>query len=184
MKLIFDFLPIVLFFVAYKVAGIYAATAVAMAASIAQITWLWWRQRTIDTMQVITLLLIMVLGSATLLLKNPVFIKWKPTAVYWMFAFAFWISHLVGKQPIIKRMMAKQMTLPKRTWRALSWSWIAFFSFAGLANIMVAYRFSENTWVNFKLFGLLGATLVFVLLQALFLSKHLKNEGDVATDQV
>ena len=172
MKILFDLLPVFLFFIAYKIAGIYTATAVAMVASLTQMAWLWWRERHLDFMQTMTLTLILVLGSATLLFKNPIFIKWKPTAVYWLFAVTFALSQYMGKEPILKKAMGQQLSLPKKVWSKLNASWVGFFLLLGTLNIVVAYHASENTWVNFKLFGMTGLTIAFVIVQAIFLSKY------------
>ena len=171
-KILFDLLPIFLFFIAYKVAGIYAATAVAMIATLSQMAWLWWRERHLEFMHIMTLVLILVLGSATLLLHNPMFIKWKPTAVYWLFAIAFAVSQYVGKESLLKKAMGKQLQLPQTIWFKLNLSWVCFFLLLGTLNIIVAYHASENTWVNFKLFGTTSLTILFVLGQAIRLNKY------------
>lgn len=181
MKVLFDLLPVFLFFVAYKIAGIYTATAVAMAASLLQIAWLWWRERHLEFMHIMTLVLILVLGSATLLLKNPLFIKWKPTAVYWLFAATFYLSQYIGKDPLLKKAMGKQLSLPQHIWTKLNLSWVCFFTLLGALNIFVAYHASENTWVNFKLFGMTGLTILFVVLQAVLLSKHIQPSDSTNT---
>lgn len=181
MKFLFDLFPVLLFFVAYKIAGIYTATAAAMVAALTQIAWVWFQKRQLETMQVVTMLLILVLGSATLIFKNPLFIKWKPTAVYWLFALAFAASQFVGnKQPAISRMMGEQLNLDPKTWITLNRSWIFFFAAVGLLNILVAYQAPESTWVNFKLFGITGLTLCFVVIQAIFLAKHNKQQSPAA----
>ena len=174
MKFLVDFFPIVLFFIAYKFGGIYVATSVAIVTSVIQVSYEWFRYRKIELMQWVTLGLIVLLGGATLLLHNEIFIKWKPTVINWVLAVLFLGSHYLGKEPLIKRMMNSQVTLPDSVWAKLSFSWVGFFFVSGLANIYVAYHFSTNTWVDFKLFGVLGLTVLFVLLQAAYLSRHLK----------
>lgn len=174
MKFLVDFFPIALFFIAYKVWGIYVATAVAIATSIVQVSYEWIRFRKIDKMQWATLGLIAVLGGATLVFHKEIFIKWKPTIINWLLAAVFWGSHYIGKEPIIKRMMNAQVKLPSDVWARLNLSWVAFFFISGVANLYVVYHFSTNAWVNFKLFGVLGMTFLFVILQAVYLSKYAK----------
>lgn len=176
MKLLIDFFPILLFFLSYKFFGIYVATGVAIGASIIQVIWHWIRNRNFDMMQVVTLLIIVVLGGATLSLHNELFIKWKPTAINWIFATVFLCSHLT-KTTIIQRLMQQNISLPLNIWQRLNISWVVFFFLTGLANLYVVYHYDTNTWVNFKLFGLLGLTVIFVILQAIFLSKHVKSDA-------
>jgi len=174
MKLLFDFLPIVLFFIAYKLADIYAATGVLIVATLAQAGWIWLRQRRIEKLPLITAGLVLVFGGATLILHDPVFVKWKPTAVNWLFAAAFVASRFIGEKTLLERMMGSQLELPAPVWVKLTFAWAIFFLVMGAANLFVAYTFDESTWVNFKLFGMLGLTLLFVLAQAAYLSRHLK----------
>ncbi|RMD80087.1 MAG: septation protein A [Gammaproteobacteria bacterium] len=174
MKLLADFFPILLFFVAYKAWDIYAATAVAIAASAAQVGWSWSRRGRVEPMHLVTLGLIVVLGGATLLLRDETFIKWKPTVVNWLFAAVFLGSQLLGRRPLVQRMMARSISLPDPVWARLNLSWVGFFLLLGAANLYVAYRYDTDTWVNFKLFGMLGLTLLFVLAQALYLGRHVE----------
>ena len=186
MKIFFDFLPIVLFFIAYKfgggiyhwdgqeydVKGIYVATAVMIIASILQVTITWILTRKVEKSHLITLVLVVILGGATLYLQNPNFIKWKPTAVNWLFALAFILAPLFTKKSLLERMMAEHIQLPSKIWFNLNIAWILFFIGSGLANLYVAFNFPEETWVNFKLFGLLGLTIVFIIGQSIYLSKY------------
>ena len=186
MKLFFDFLPIALFFIAYKfgggiyhwdgqeydIKGIYVATAVMIIASILQVTINWLLTRKVEKSHLITLVLVLVLGGATLWLQNPDFIKWKPTAVNWLFAFAFFISMAFTKKSLLERMMAEHIQMPATIWFKLNIAWILFFIGSGLANLYVAFNFEEATWVNFKLFGLLGLTIVFIIGQSIYLAQH------------
>ncbi|MEO1750220.1 septation protein A [Thiofaba sp. EF100] len=172
MKLLFDFLPILLFFVAYKTAGIYVATAVAIAATLLQVGFTWWRSRRLEPMHLISLGLIVVFGGATLWLQNPLFIMWKPTILYLLFAVAFLGSQFVGQKPLVQRMMGGMLAAPDKVWRQVNAAWAIFFLGLAVLNLYVAYHFSEETWVNFKLFGLLGLTLVFMIGQGLWLAKH------------
>jgi intracellular septation protein len=175
-KVLYDFLPVLLFFVAYKLFDIYVATGVAILASLVQVGVLWWKHRRVETMHLVTLALIVVLGGSTLLLQDEMFIKWKPTAVNWAFALVFLASQYVGKKPLARRMMEKAAELPEAVWLRLNWSWVGFFLALGAANLYVVYHFDTDTWVNFKLFGMLGLTLLFVLAQALYLSRFMPSE--------
>lgn len=174
MKLLFDFLPILLFFIAYKLADIYVATGVLIVVTLAQVGWIWLRRRQVEKLPLITAGLVLVLGGATLALHDPVFVKWKPTVVNWLFAAAFLASCFIGRKTLLERMLGGQLELPAPVWVKLAFAWAIFFSVMGLANLYVAYTFDENTWVNFKLFGMLGLTLVFVLAQAAYMSRHIK----------
>jgi len=178
MKFLFDFFPIVLFFAAYKYANIYVATSVAIAASIGQVGYNWFKHGRVETMQWITLVLIVVFGGATLWLQDEMFIKWKPTVLNWMFAVAFLGSQYIGKKSLVERMLAANISLPQDVWTRLNWSWVTFFVFLGGANLYVVYNFDTDTWVNFKLFGMMGLTIAFVLLQAMFLSRYVKPEPE------
>lgn len=173
MKLFFDFFPIVLFFVAYKVYGIYIATIVAIAATVIQVGFSWFKHRTIENMHLITLILIIVLGGATLYLQDERFIKWKPTVVNWLFGISFLGSQVIGKHTFIERMMKNNITLPGAIWRRLNLSWALFFIILGFVNLFVVYTVDTDTWVNFKLFGMLGLTLLFVLLQTAYLKRYI-----------
>ncbi|MDG4550182.1 MAG: septation protein A [Candidatus Contendobacter sp.] len=176
MKLLFDFLPILLFFIAYKLSDIYVATGVLVVATLAQVGWSWLRQRRVEKLPLITAGLVLIFGGATLFLHDPVFVKWKPTVVNWLFAAVFLGSRLVGRKTLLERMMGEQLELPAPVWVKLTFAWAGFFLVMGAVNLYVAFTFSENAWVNFKLFGLLGLTLLFVLGQALYMSRHLKTD--------
>src|SRR4051812_28033273 len=153
MKLLFDVFPVLLFFIAFKLYGIFAATAVAMGASIGQIGWLWLRGRKIDKMLWVSVAIITVFGGATLLFGNETFIKWKPTVLYWVFATSLIVGAVVFKKNLVRSMMESQMSLPDRIWDRLQASWIGFFLVMGVLNLYVAYNYSTDAWVNFKLFG-------------------------------
>lgn len=174
MKFLFDFFPILLFFVAYKAYDIYVATAVAIIASFIQVGWFWLQHRRVEKMHVITLLMITVLGGATLLLQDPTFIMWKPTIVNWAFGLVFIGSQFIGKKTIIQRMMESTVEMPQPVWTKLNLAWAAFFVFLGFLNLYVAYNFDEETWVNFKLFGMIGLTFVFIIAQAFFIGRYIK----------
>lgn len=186
MKLFFDFLPIILFFVAYKygggiyhfngqeynLEGIYVATAVMIIVSVIQTSYLWLRYRHVEKSHLITLVLVVILGGATLWLHNPDFIKWKPTAVNWLFALAFIGAKVFTEKSLLERMMSEHIKLPKEIWSKLNIAWVLFFIGSGLANLYVAFNFEESVWVNFKLFGLLGLTILFIIGQSIYLAKH------------
>ena len=176
MKFLFDLFPIILFFVAFKFAGIYAATGVAMAATFAQIGWLKLRGRKVDTMMWVSLGIIVIFGGATLILHDETFIKWKPTVLYWFFAAALGGAYLVARKNLIKGILGEQLQLPDAAWSTLNWSWTAFFAFMGALNLYVAFNYPLDTWVNFKLFGGMGLMFLFVLGQAVFLARHMPAE--------
>lgn len=181
MQLFYDFLPIFVFFIVYKCYGIYSATASAMIISAAQLAFYYFTRKKFEKMQVITFLVIAVLGSATILLHNPLFIKWKPTVINGLFAIIFFGSHFFGQKPFVQYVMENKITLPKREWRRLNMSWITFFIVVGALNLYVAYHFSTEAWVNFKLFGLLGLTLLFAVLQAVYLGRVMDHSKSAIT---
>src|SRR3989344_2254501 len=170
MQWILDYIPIVLFFLTFKLYGLYWATGVAILASFIQVTWLWIATRELKKGPLITFVVILLLGGATLILHNPLFIKWKPSVVYWIFAGILLISQYLEK-PLLKRFLAEKITLPETAWNRLTISWGIYFLVLGLINVWVAYQYSTETWVNFKLFGTLGMTLCFVFAQITYLSR-------------
>lgn len=178
MKLLFDLFPVLLFFLAYKLQGIYVATAVAIVASFAQVGWFWWRHRRVESMHLITLGLVTVLGGATLWLQNEEFFKWKPTVVNWLFGAALLGSQFIGRKTLVERMMGTAITLPAAIWQRLNLSWATFFILLGGANLYVVRHFDTDTWVNFKMFGMIGLTLAFMVAQALYLARHVQTEPD------
>lgn len=177
MKFLFDLFPVILFFAVFKLYGIYEATAVAIAATFVQIGWVWFKHRKVEPMLWVSLAVIVVFGGATLMLQNETFIKWKPTVLYWLFAAALWIASLAFKKNLIRAMMEKQVTLPELLWGRLLMSWIVFFVVMGVLNLYVAYNYSTDTWVNFKMFGSMGLMLIFVFAQAMVLSKHIQEKN-------
>lgn len=207
MKLLFDFLPIILFFAAFKYADghkewaadfatayfgsvvsggrvgpdeapVLLATAVVIAATIAQVVILKLRRRKVDTMLWVSLVLVVVLGGLTIYLRSETFIKWKPSILYWVMGIAFWLSPLLFQRNLLKALLGEQLDLPARIWHRLNFAWVAFFGIMGFLNLGVAYYFSTATWVNFKLFGAMGLMVLFTLAQGLYLSRHMKNEAD------
>lgn len=205
MKILFDFLPIALFFGMFKYAEgqkewaaetatqwlgfmvsggvvgpaeapVLLATVVVIVATLAQILWLKARGKKIDTMLWVSLALVTVLGGATIYFHSESFIKWKPTVLYWVMGGALLVGQLFFKKNFIKSLMGAQMELPDSAWRVLNWSWAGFFAVMGVVNLWVAFTFDTDTWVNFKLFGGMGLMLVFVVAQALYLSRYMKSD--------
>lgn len=201
MKLLFDLFPVILFFIAFKYAEkspetaatwvgsllgagavdpkqapILLATVVVIVATIAQIVWVKWRHGKVDKMLWVSLGLVTVFGGLTLVFQNEAFIKWKPTILYWVFAASMAFSALVLRKNALKSMLGEQMQLPEAVWNKVNLSWIAFFVAMGCLNLFVAFNFSTDTWVNFKLFGGMGLMLVFVLAQGMLLSKYVEEE--------
>lgn len=174
MKMFFDFLPIILFFAAYKWAGMYVATAVAIAATFGQVGFIWLRHRRVEKMHLVTLGVIVFFGGATLLLHDPVYIKWKPTVVDWLFAAAFLGSRVLTGKTLTEHTMGHAITLPTPVWSRLNLAWALFLTVMGALNLFVAYRYSNDIWVDFKLFGSLGLTLVFIVAQALYLARFVQ----------
>jgi intracellular septation protein len=212
MKLLLDFLPIILFFVAFRVANndtaaaasfatehfgflvsggavgaeeapVLLATVVVITATLAQVAWLVLRGRKVDMMLWVSLGLVVVLGGATIWFHNETFIKWKPSVLYWTMGFAFLVAQFFGKN-LVRLLLGDQIELPHRVWQRLSALWIGFFGLMGLLNLWVAYSFSTSTWVNFKLFGGIGLMVLFTLAQGLYLSRHIKDHQQEAGPSV
>ncbi len=203
MKLLLDFLPIVLFFASFKTAEghrewaadfatrhfgaivsggvvgpseapVLLATLVVIAATLAQVGWLKLAGRKVDVMLWVSLVLVVVLGGLTIWFHNDTFIKWKPSVLYWTMGTALWLAPLVAGKNLLKVLLGEQMQLPAKVWHRLNFAWVAFFAGMGLLNLWVAYSFSTDTWVNFKLFGGIGLMLLFTLAQGVYLSRHLQ----------
>ena len=178
MKFLFDLFPIILFFIAFKFGDIYTATIVAMVATIVQILWVYYRHRKIDAMQWVSLVMIIVFGSLTIFLHDKTFIQLKPTALYWLFSGALLISAQFFKKNWIQILMGKQVTLKQShshsVWHQLNLAWATFFFVMGALNLYIAFEFSEDTWVNFKLLGSTGLFIAFVIAQGIWLSKHME----------
>ncbi|ODV13077.1 MAG: septation protein A [Rubrivivax sp. SCN 70-15] len=202
MKFLFDFLPIALFFGCFKYAEnhkdwaaafatqhfgfmvsggsvgaqqapVLLATVVVIVATLAQVAWLKLRGRKVDTMLWVSLVLVVVLGGLTIWFHNETFIKWKPSVLYWAMGTALWLSPLLAGKNLLKVMLGEQLQLPAKVWHRLNFAWVAFFAGMGLLNLWVAYSFSTDAWVNFKLFGGIGLMLVFTIAQGLYLSRHI-----------
>ena len=207
MKLLFDLFPVILFFVAYKVGGSYPheagqlasswlgglvasgriseaqapillATAVAIIASLAQVGWLLARRRRVEPMLWVSLGVIVVFGGATIWLNDETFIKWKPSILYLLFAGSLVAGRLFWRRNFVRTLLGRQIELPDPVWEKLLWVWSGFFALLAAANLFVAYSFSTDTWVNFKLFGLMGLTLAFVVGVGVWLSQHIKEAAD------
>ncbi len=176
MKFLFDLFPVILFFVAFKLADIYVATAVAIAATFLQVGWLKLRGRRVEPMLWTSLAIIALFGGATLVLQDETFIKWKPTVLYWLFG-AVLAGAAALRRNLIRAMLSEQVQLPDPVWSKLNWSWIGFFVFMGALNLAVAYSFSTDSWVNFKLFGGMGLMLLFVLGQAIVLARYVEEKS-------
>jgi intracellular septation protein len=174
MQLFTDFLPIIIFFVVFKIWGVYAATAAAIVISVLQVAYYRYKHGKYEKTQLITLAMIVVLGGATLLLHNELYIKWKVTAVYAIFAIILLATQWSDK-PVMSRLLGSKIDLPLSVWKKMNLSWAVFFILLAGLNLYVAYHFSTDFWVNFKLFGVLGLTLVFALAQGVFLAKHMKS---------
>jgi len=183
MKLLFDFFPILLFFIAYKTFDIFVATAVAIVAAIVQVGISRFKNKRYETMHLVTLALIIVFGGATLLLQDEMFIKWKPSIVNWLFGLAFLASQFVGQQPLVKRMMAGAIDMPAPIWTRLNLAWSLFFLALGLINVYVIYNFDTDTWVNFKLFGMMGLTIGFVIIQGIYIARYIDEGKPVASEE-
>jgi intracellular septation protein len=205
LKLLFDFLPIILFFVAFKFADankaaaaafatshfgfivsggivgpeeapVLLATVVVVIATLAQVAWLLARGKKIDMILWVSLALVVIMGGLTIWLHSETFIKWKPTLLYWVMAGALLVSWLGWRKNLIRTLLGEQLTLPEPIWQRLNWAWAGFFALMGALNLWVAYRFATPTWVNFKLFGIMGMLLVFALGQGLYLSRYISDD--------
>ena len=175
MQLLADYFPLVLFFVAFKLQGIYVATAVAIVASIVQIAWFRWKRGKVSAIHWLSLAIIGVFGGATLLLQDETFIKWKPTVLYAMFGAILAVGRLAFGRNLLAHLL-QGIVLPDPVWARLSWAWSCFFAAMAFANWYVAFHFTTDTWVNFKVWGGIGLFLAFALLQGLWLSRHLPDE--------
>jgi intracellular septation protein len=179
MKFLFDLLPVALFVAAYFIAdSIYVATAVIIPATIAQAVFEKWRYGKVNVMLWVTLGIVVTMGSLTLLLHDKRFIMWKPTLLYWLFSVALIASNLFWKKNLIQKLLGKEITLPDSVWGQLNVAWAAFFAVMGVVNLYVAMNFEEPFWVKFKLFGFTGLLMLFVILQAPFLARHMQHKEE------
>ncbi len=210
MKLLLDFLPLLLFFGSFKYADghkdwaaafatdhfgavvsggvvgmdeapVLLATVVVIVATLLQIGVIFARGKKPDLMLWITFVLVVVLGGATIWFHNATFIKWKPSVLYWAMGLAFWVSQTLFHKNLLQTLIGDQLELPPTVWQRLNFAWIGFFGLMGLLNLYVAYSYSTSTWATFKAFGATGLMLVFMLAQGLYLSRHIKPDADGAT---
>lgn len=177
MKFLFDLFPVILFFIAFKFFGIFTATAVAMVATLAQIIYVKIRHGVVDKMLLMSGVIITVFGGATLLLKDPKFIEWKPSILYWLFTAGLLGSQFIFNKNPMRNMMEKQISLPDTVWSKLNIAWALLFFALGFLNLYVAFNYSQDTWVNFKLFGITGIMFGFIIVQTLLISKYLPKEN-------
>ena len=214
MKLLIDFFPIILFFISYHQANFLVentfigslldptkselitativATGVAIVASFAQVTYHWIMTRKFEKMHLFSLALISVLGGLTIAFGNPDFVKWKPTVLNWLFAGVFFISFFIGEKTLVERAMGNQIELPDFVWNRLNIAWVVFFIISGAANLYVAFYYALGTdektrmdiWVDFKLFGLMGLTVLFIILQAIYLTRHISEEDEAIEETI
>jgi intracellular septation protein len=176
MKVLFDLFPLLLFFAAYKIWNIYAATGVAIAATFAQIGWLLARRQKVAPVMWTTLVLIVVFGGATILLEDRRFIMWKPTVLYWLFRAVLAGAQLLFRRSVLKSLMGSQLELPEGVWRQMTWNWALFFVAMGVLNLYVMYQFSEETWAAFKVFGATALIFLFMLAQLPWLAKYVQEK--------
>lgn len=173
MKLILDFLPIVIFVAVYKyTSDIILATVALIPSTIIAIGYSWFKEKKVEKMQLVTLILVIVMGGATVIFQDKAFIQWKPSVINWLFGAVFLGSQFIGSKPIVERIMGSQITLKKKIWNTLNFAWVIFFIAMGILNLYVVYNYSEEAWVNFKLFGMLGLTLVFIVGQGIYISMN------------
>lgn len=174
MKLLYDFFPLIIFFIVYKATNIFTATGVLIIATAIQLVFMWLKFKKVESMHVITFVLVLVFGGATILLHDALFLKWKVSIANWLFGIAFLATQFIGKKTLIEYFMRQQIVLPKNVWKRLNLIWAIFFLLLGTINIFVAYQFSTAIWVDFKVFGMLGLTLVFIIIQSVYLYRHIK----------
>ncbi len=176
MKMLFEFLPVILFFITFKIFGIFPATAVAIGASAIQILSFLILKKKIEPMMWVSLGVITVFGGATLFLHNEMFIKWKPSILYWIFGAVILVGKIFFDKNMLSLLMNQKVNLPEKVWEKMNISWAVFFLSVGVLNLFVAYRAPTDVWVNFKLFGVLGLLLVFALVQSIFLTKYIEKK--------
>lgn len=178
MKQLLDFIPIILFFIAFKFYDIYVATAVVIVATTIQVIFTWFKYKKVEAMQWITLGLILVMGGATIYLQNEQFIKWKLTIIEWLFGIAFLGSQFFGKKPFVERMLGASLELPVNIWKRLNLMWASFFISVGFINIYVMQNYNTDDWVTFKTFGVPGLMIIFIFIQLLLIYKYIPETED------
>lgn len=179
MKQWLDFIPLLFFFIAYKVLGIFPATMVLVASTVVIYSGIWIASR-LERNQIITLVVTLVFGGITLLLHDVTYLKWKATVINWIFALVFMGSHFVGTKVMIEHMLGHAITAPAPIWRKLNFAWTLFFIGSGALNLYIAFHWSMDNWLNFKVFGNLGLTLLFVVAQTFYLRPYLQQEDTPA----
>jgi intracellular septation protein len=182
MKQLIDFIPLIVFFVLYKMQDIYVATGALIIATALQIILTYVLYKKFEKMQLITFVMVAVFGGMTIFLQDENFIKWKVTIVYAIFAIGLIVTQLMDK-PLIKGMLGKEITLPEKVWNNINWAWVAYFAFCAVLNVYIAFSLPLDVWVNFKVFGLLAATLVFTLLTGVYIFKHMPKEKKETEDK-
>lgn len=191
MKIFFDLLPVIVFFLVYKLTNIYTATLAAIIVAVLALLIVWIKKRRIDYMILVSSSIVVILGIITLILHDDIFIKWKPTVICWAFGLIFLGSQFIGKKPLIQitleavveRTNEDKIVLPGSIWSKLNMCWVIFYLFLGALNLYVVYHFSTNTWVNFKLFGMMGLMIIFVVGQSVYLAKHIANHPAEKSDE-
>lgn len=178
MKLLFDLFPVALFVIAYFLSDIFVATGILILATLIQVLWLKIRDGVVPRIHLVTLGLLLFFGGLTIALQDPLFIKWKPTIVNWLFAAGFLVAPLFGGKTLPERMMGSNIALEAEQWKRLNLAWVLFFILLGILNLAVAFNFSEAIWVNFKLFGLMGLTVLFALGQGFYIVRHTQDPVD------
>ena len=178
MKQFFDFIPLLVFFAVYKFYDIYTATAALMVVTVLQIAITWFTLRKLEKMHLITLGMVLVFGGFTLFFHDDAFIKWKVTVINLLFSAALLVSQFVLKKPLIKQMLGKEMQLPDAIWSRVNLAWAGFFAVAAATNTYIAFHLPQAVWVNFKVFGLLGMTLLFTVATVFYLYRHLPAEQE------
>lgn len=173
MKQLLDFLPLLVFFVAYKIYDLRTATYALIAATALALIYSWFRFRRIEKMMLVAFVLVLIFGGLTIYFGQLKFLEWKVTILYLLFASALLISQWWLKTPLIKRMLQKEIQLPDQVWRRLNFAWALFFIACAIANLYVAFYMSQDAWINFKVFGITGLTLIFSLLSGVYIYRHL-----------
>lgn len=176
MQLLLDYVPIVIFIAAYFYEDIYFATGVLMAVMPVVLLLQWLLTRKLNKIYLASTALVLVLGSATLFYRDATFLYWKPTVLNWAIAVVFLGSQWVGDKTIAERMLGSAAELTRAQWIRLNLLWVGFFIVVGAVNLYVAYNFSEEFWVKFKLFGMLGLTVVFVIIQSIWLTLAMRKK--------
>jgi intracellular septation protein len=176
MQFLADYFPLILFFVAFKLQGIFVATGVAIAASVVQIAYFRWRRGKVAAVHWISFAIIATFGGATLLLHDETFIKWKPTVLYWLFALVLAVGRLVFRKNLLATLL-KDLTLPDPIWSRLTWGWVVFLAAMGIANLYVAANFTTDTWVNFKVWGGMGLFMLAAVGTVASVARYLPGES-------